>query len=61
MDSFVIEPLLLLKLFTMLLSEWRCRGDFGLLGKRLIGDIGGECKDGGDLDLADRPVLIVLF
>ena len=51
LDILDIEILLLLKLFTMLFSDCRCRGDFGLLGIRFMGDIGGECNEGVKLPL----------
>ena len=51
LDILDIEILLLLKLFTILFSDCRCRGDFGLLGMRFMGDIGGECNEGVKLPL----------
>ena len=35
----------------------RCLGDLGLMAIRLIGDIGGDWMDGGDLDLK-LPLLL---
>ena len=34
--------------------ECLCLGDFGLMGMRPRGDIGGDCMDGGDLDRVDE-------
>ena len=52
---------LLLLLFELLLfsNDCLCLGDLGLIGVRLIGDIGGECNDGGDFDL--KWLLTILF
>ena len=47
----VLLVLLLLLVEVELINCCLWRGDLGLCGVRLTGDMGGECRDGGDLDL----------
>ena len=46
----VMAAALLVVLFCIIIMFCRCRGDLGLLGIRLMGDMGGDWSEGGDLD-----------
>ena len=53
-ELLALKLLLLLFSIIIMLLECLCLGDFGLMGMRPRGDIGGDCMDGGDLDRVDE-------